>query len=281
MPSTANPVPSPDLAQAARFLDRLDPGGAFTFQTFSDSDKRPGLAKIMHGTLGQHAATLKRLNQAGAGIFVTVNQTDGQGRKAENVTRIRGAFVDLDGAPLEPVQACALAPHIITETSPGRWHCYWLVDDLPLDQFEGVQRAIAARFDRDHSVYDLCRVMRLPGFVHKKGVPFLTQIVTATKTEPYTAKQLRAEFPAVKGSKPRGTVALESDPILRALDALGMVQGRAGSAERGALSAHGAMSTATAPTARACFSRHAPADMPTQTGFASIMPARRRHRRFA
>ena len=56
----------PTLAQ--RFLDLLEPGGVFTFQTFDDNKDRKDrrLAKILHGTLGSHVAELVRLNEQGA-----------------------------------------------------------------------------------------------------------------------------------------------------------------------------------------------------------------------
>ena len=59
-------------------------------------------------------------------------------------------------------------PHILIETSLDRWHAYWLINDLPLDQFTQVQKALIDRFNSDPSVHDLPRVMRLPGFIHHK-----------------------------------------------------------------------------------------------------------------
>ena len=85
---------------------------------------------------------------------MTVNETDGTGRQAHNVKRVRAAFVDLDGAALTPILDAELEPHIVGECSPGRYHAYWLSDDCPLDQFERVQRALARRFNGDPSVHD-------------------------------------------------------------------------------------------------------------------------------
>ena len=86
--------------------------------------------------------------------------------------RVRAVFVDLDGAPLAPVLEAGLEPHVVVESSPGKFHVYWQVDDCPLDQFERVQRALARRFGGDPSVHDLPRVLRVPGFLHCKGEPF-------------------------------------------------------------------------------------------------------------
>ena len=48
---------------------------------------------------------LERLNNGGAGIFVTINETNGRGRKGIDIVRVRALHTDLDGAPLGPVLA--------------------------------------------------------------------------------------------------------------------------------------------------------------------------------
>ncbi|MEX2642532.1 MAG: DNA-primase RepB domain-containing protein [Acetobacterales bacterium] len=166
-------------ADAERFLRWLDPEAeAFTFQTFDEDRERKAdaLVKVLNGTLKQHEAELAQLSEKGAGIFITINRTDLRGRRAENIDAVRAVFVDLDGAPLEPVLACELPPHCVVESSPGRWHCYWRVAELPLGAFRDVQSGLAARFDGDHKVKDLPRVMRLPGFLHRKAEPFEVRI---------------------------------------------------------------------------------------------------------
>src|SRR4051794_34172276 len=132
-----------DLKEAQRFLDLLG-AKQCTFQSFDDNaePKNPKLARILEGRLDEHADNLAHLNRLGAGIFVAANQTDGKGRKRENIKRVRAVVLDLDGAPLDPVKKCTLKPHIIIETSPDRYHCYWLVKRMPLEKFEDVQRAI-------------------------------------------------------------------------------------------------------------------------------------------
>ena len=133
-------------------------------------------------------------------MFVTVNETDGRGRRAANVTRARAVFSDLDGSPLQPVLACPLEPHAVIESSRGRYHAYWIVEGLPLDKFGDVQKSIIARFASDKSVHDLPRVMRLPGFWHQKGEPFLSKISHQSDRLPYLAGQVLAEFPPHKAN---------------------------------------------------------------------------------
>lgn len=162
--------------QTAKFLHALAPEAiTWTFQTFDDGDgKRPSLARTLHGSLDQHRAQLLELNRQGAGVFVTVNETDGKGRKADNIARVRAVFADFDNPAtdtLERLRADPLPPSIIVESSMGKLHAYWLADGLALEQFKSLQQRIAASWGSDPAVCDLPRVMRLPGFDHRKGEP--------------------------------------------------------------------------------------------------------------
>jgi hypothetical protein len=147
-------------ADAERFLTALDPSAnGWTFQTFDDDKERKekNLARVLHGTLAEHWDTLQRLNEQGAGIFVTVNETDGKGRTAKNIIRVRALFIDLDGSPLEPVLADAEIPqpHIVVESSPKRWYTYQLVSSMELEDFSSAQKILIARYNSDKSVHDL------------------------------------------------------------------------------------------------------------------------------
>jgi putative DNA primase/helicase len=190
---------TPGRVEAQRLLESFTaPGEAVTFQTFDDTlNKRRDLARIVHGTLEDAALwnELERLNQRNAGVFWTVNATDGKGRKVENVTRVRAVFADLDGAPLEPVTACELPPTAIIESSQGRWHAYWKVLDVPLEAFEDLQRGVAARFSGDPKIKDLPRVMRLAGFLHQKGEAYRSRLLELHPEQVYTLEQVRAAFP--------------------------------------------------------------------------------------
>ena len=201
---------APNFEQAQAFLDLLDKDAQYwTFQTFDDDADRKSkdLAKVLHGTLEDHFDTLAALQKRGAGVFVTINETDGKGRGKQNIIRVRAQYIDLDGADLKPVREW-LEPDIICETSPGRWHAYWLVRDTPLEKFSAVQKYLIRAFDADKGVHDLPRVMRLPGFFHQKkdskkglgGEPRIVRLLqTANQPEERTFKifgtKLKADFP--------------------------------------------------------------------------------------
>lgn len=180
--------------QALDFIRLLtgDETAAVTFQTFDDnkSRKKVQIAGHMHGVLdGDILKQLKDRQYQGAGVFIMINEGDGMGRKTENVVNVRALFLDTDGAPMEPARD-ALRPHIIVESSPGRYHLYWLVSDCELSQFGKLQKAIAAKFGGDHSVHDLPRVMRLPGFYHQKGEPVITKLIQADHFPPYSVTEV-------------------------------------------------------------------------------------------
>ena len=104
---------------------------------------------------------------------------------------MRALFCDLDGAPLEPVMQSKPPPHIAVESSPGKFHTYWIVSDVKLEQFEDLQEGLAKRFSGDPSVHDQSRVMRLPGFVHRKAEPSMVRILSTHEAPPYRAADFK------------------------------------------------------------------------------------------
>lgn len=196
--------PTIDATEAERFLARIDPSPAFCFRTFADR-KTPGASgRNYAGTFASLRQRLIADNHEGRGIFVVVNAG---GQNAASIARVRAVFADLDGAPLDPIIACELQPHVIVESSPSRFHCYWITERLELGDFKLVQHRIAQMFGSDESVDDLPRVMRLPGFIHQKGQPFRSRIIHLSDAAPYSADEILRAFPplAVRPSKAAAT----------------------------------------------------------------------------
>lgn len=202
----------PDLGAAAAFMSAMAEGESVTWQTFDDSrHKRRELSQVLHGDLDACASALQALNERGAGVFWMVNFGDGAGRAAENVTGIRTVFLDLDAAPLQPVLAAGIEPHAVVESSPGKFHVYWQVSGCPLEAFKPAQQALAAKFGGDRSVCDLPRVLRVPGFVHRKREPFITRIVSLAPLQSYPYAELVRELGLqthARPSKARAPAAL-------------------------------------------------------------------------
>jgi Primase C terminal 2 (PriCT-2)/RepB DNA-primase from phage plasmid len=213
--------PECNIADTARFLRLLDPMATqFEFRCFDDDRDRnaKNLTTTFYGTLTQCAARLQRLNQKGAGVFVVVNETDGVGRETENIRRVRAVYIDLDGAPLEPVLASRFNPHIIVESSPKRWHCYWRTTGMALDDFKPVQEALIDLFDSDKSITALAGVMRLPGFHHRKAERFLVRISDTHDAPAYPASYFKRSKRPIR--KPvDGDIEVNVDKVVAALDA--------------------------------------------------------------
>jgi len=206
-----------DLMQARQFLTALGEG-PFVFQTFTDNKEirkkqpRDPLARVMIGTFEKHEAALAKLNEQGAGIFMQVNA--GNMRAAKAITGIRALFIDLDQPETLEHSVASLSAHlprpsIVVQSSPYKLHLYWLVNDCPVDKFKILQRSLAVTFGGDASVANLDRVMRIPGFSHRKSDPVLVTLMDKSGAQHQTLKLVKAASnapvmaaPALPGKAP-------------------------------------------------------------------------------
>ena len=161
-----------DLSQAERFLQFLDPrANQFCFRAYGDKDKsNPHLRCKLEGSFKQHVQTLVAKNNLGASICVVVN--DG-GHTDNEIKNVRFVFADTDGAPAKPL-VNALPPHAIIQSSHERFHIYWRVKNITVSDFASIQKQIAQKYNTDPSISNPSRIMRIPGFLHHKGDPYLT-----------------------------------------------------------------------------------------------------------
>ncbi len=111
--------------------------------------------------------TLHALNRTGSDIYVTVNETDGLGRRYENITWARTIYADYDdGVPTQ----WKLPPSMLVESSPGKAQAYWLLSqrEEPGERWHAAERGIVWATGADKNVCDAARVLRMPGFVNWK-----------------------------------------------------------------------------------------------------------------
>lgn len=163
--------------------------------------KEGGPSKKIQGSINSSYTSLKSLNDQGYNIFMTIQKSDGQGVSTKNINRVRAVFIDLDGPPKENIDRFKLTPHIVINSSPGKYHAYWLVRDFPLDEFKKIQQLLATLIDSDRSVSDLARVMRVPGFKHLKKVPFEVVIESINQLPAYTYEQIENAIPKLNAVK--------------------------------------------------------------------------------
>ncbi|MDP2816425.1 MAG: DNA-primase RepB domain-containing protein, partial [Rectinemataceae bacterium] len=159
------------------------------WQTFDEdkSRKAKSLACLWQESINDAAPKLEQLNGEGAGIFLTINRTDGKGRKKQNVQELRGWWVDIDVKDAKvnsqefDLEQLPLEPTMVVKT-PGGWHIYWLAvesmscanDETRRNEHEAELKGIQSRlahFGADKNTCTVHQVLRLPGFWHRKGEP--------------------------------------------------------------------------------------------------------------
>lgn len=181
-----------------------------TFQVFDDLEERrdPRLARTFQGSLVNHAKELEQRNLAGAGVFFSVNETDGAGRSKANIRTLRSWWVDLDGPHglALVVKDFPLVPSLLVHSGHGT-HAYWCaptpltcLGDPARQQVHETElkqiRATLADHGADPMVCEVARVMRLPGFFNRKRQPHeLVELVHASSAR-YSQEDIHAAFPA-------------------------------------------------------------------------------------
>ncbi len=189
----------PDFHEAERFLQALDPcAESFSFRTFSDTPytRLPGrdpLETAIQGGLEESWETLTGLYRQGAAVCVTINRTNGQGRSLADIRQVRALFLD-DDHPPQSVDRFPLIPQIQVMSSPGHYHHYWLVKDLPLSSFTPLQRALANRYGGDNKVLVLNQAMQMPGIWRRKQLtrPVLPMILKINELPAYSKSDLES-----------------------------------------------------------------------------------------
>jgi hypothetical protein len=160
-----------------------------------DTDKGKA-AHNMRGTIREMFPALQHYNQTGWGIFVSINAMDGQGRELANVHHIRAHVVDLDDpltsqASYQRAIAAHPQPHFAVQSSPGKFHLYWLMEPYAGNDFYQMQqRKLAQIYDGDKSIIDSTRVLRVPGFYHLKANPHLTTCWGLHSNRRWTAQEM-------------------------------------------------------------------------------------------
>lgn len=168
--------------------------------------------------------TIKKMQAAGAGAFITVNGTDGVGAKAENIVRVRTYYVDIDGLEdkgpaLEKLITAPLKPSAIVETKNGV-HAYWYSKkQTPVNhsEYRRVQTGLVKFFDGDMSARDIARVLRIPDTWHLKDAenPYLVRVVhqlPESQTPYYTPEELLNFYPAPQEHGGVPTVQKKNSP---------------------------------------------------------------------
>jgi putative DNA primase/helicase len=149
-------------------------------------------------------AWMTRRQSAGFNVCVCVAAMRGKKRTLEEITYFRAVFAEMDNPPTKD---WPLAPSIVIESSPGRFHVYWLLDlsePMARDVWERVQKRIVADYGADPGAKDGARTMRLPGSWNLKTgrAAFQTRIVSAEGFS-YMPAEIIEAFPPIEPEEKR------------------------------------------------------------------------------
>lgn len=170
----------------SRFLSVLGGSSAYWhFQMFDDAKSgNKALAKQMYDT---HDVLMNKmlvaLNEAGAGVFVAVNEHEhNKGRTKKTTCKIRAIFADFDDPDTAADQvkeiSSVLEPTMVVESSPNKYHVYYVLSgNLPVSEFTHWQKHLVKLYGSDPKCTDSSRVMRVPGFMHNKKDPHPVKLI--------------------------------------------------------------------------------------------------------
>ena len=193
--------PEIDIEEAQRYLSILDhKADEFVFQYYPD-------AKDTSGHRGYEYRGVSRLEglpnqrEQNCAIACMVNVSS-EGRKRSDDMTIRAVYCEADNG--RPENDFPLEPTMTVESSPGKFHFYWVVDrskgKLSIADFRQIIHTMVAEYGSDPGAKDSTRVLRLPGTWHQKDPnnPHLVRIIEALGKR-YSPEELKAAFPPVEG----------------------------------------------------------------------------------
>lgn len=157
-------------------------------------DSQPG-----SGMLELDEADAPAWNDRGWGVFSTVQAFRGARRK-ENLERIRAWAIDIDAgdkaAQRERIKATRLTPSSVVETKNG-YHVYWYAEGALAEHYKLILDRLVEFFGADKNARDLARVLRVPGYWHRKDPanPFLVQRVGGNRAAVYLERDMLRAFP--------------------------------------------------------------------------------------
>lgn len=122
----------------------------------------------------------KEYNSQGFGIFYAVNEFDGD-RKIDNLKNICSWYVDLDDhqPPLDQIiKVSPMYPSSVTFTKRGV-HIIFHAKNASMLHYKMINKRLLHMFGGKTSVFDVARLLRVPGFFHMKepANPYLVKRV--------------------------------------------------------------------------------------------------------
>lgn len=142
---------------------------------------------------------IRNLNKSGYGIYFTVNKFPKGQRRKNLVQKVRAVFVE-DDKTGHLVEKWDLAPSIVVESSPNKFHYYWLTSTKEFKEFELVMQTMVDKHNCDNHARDISRVLRIPGTYHHKKKKFRVKVIGGNSRK-YDWEAIKIAFPPAKKKK--------------------------------------------------------------------------------
>lgn len=163
------------------------------------------------GRLDKLARWIEDRQRLGCGVFVLVNDNGGgKARTHDAIEAVRALWHEDDEKRDAPREDFPLPPSFDVQSSPGKYHSYWLIDEpstLDKAAFEGCQLRIADAWAGDKGAKHLAQILRLAGSWNLKPgrEPWQAEAYAPEGgLALYTAAELLEAFPPMAKEKGRG-----------------------------------------------------------------------------
>lgn len=196
--------PTPPLPSASEYiLDNFKPTDRVAILVLNRQlgETTQRITTAQKASSAEFQAWLRYKNANGADIYVGMNalQHHASTRTKDDIERISHVYVDLDHAGTASVEALENSdlvprPNYVLETSPEKFQVVWKVEEMTIEEAEGLNQAMVREFDGDPAATDATRVLRLPGFANKKyEEDFYVQARTAS-TRTYHLRDFKLQI---------------------------------------------------------------------------------------
>ena len=196
-----NIVHRPWSVTAPAFFEMLT-GSKFNEATLVaiHKDTKKVLSHRTRRGIGSSGAWVREHQKAGFNIYITANRTAGMKRRKTDILDGRAVWIDDDVIRPEPRKNWPVPPHMVVETSPGKFH-YWWLTSYHRDAFDRAEalmkRMVSEHPGADPSVCDVSRVLRMPGTVNLKpgAGGHIARLVHTAEHGRYALDQLDEAWP--------------------------------------------------------------------------------------
>ena len=123
---------------------------------------------------------LKMHNETNMCISFVVNGGGHSDKRVIESGSCTAQFMEMDGfdqdIQISLINSFPLTPSIIVKTRKSL-HTYWLLEDGDIKRFRNIQGSLADLFCSDPGIKNESRVMRMPGFEHRKQDPVKVEVI--------------------------------------------------------------------------------------------------------